>query len=189
MSSSFTVIPVLGMGAEDVVVATSGKDEGAVFTGTEDGSIWRVSPDGRQVDKVADTGGRPLGIEIDPDGRLVVCDAHRGLLRVDTDHGRGRVRRRQHRRHAGWCSATTQRSPPTGPSGSPTPPSTSASRSGSPSSSQDTRTGRLLRVGTDGTIEVVLDGLAFSNGVALSAAEDFVAVAESAAPHRRPTLA
>ena len=34
----------------------------------------------------AHTGGRPLGIEIDPrDGSLVVCDAYRGLLRVRGD--------------------------------------------------------------------------------------------------------
>ena len=36
---------------------------------------------------------------------------------------------------------------------------------------QDTRTGRLLRHDPDGTIEVVLDGLGFSNGVALAADE------------------
>ena len=45
---------------------------------------------------------------------------------------------------------------------------------------QNTTTGRLLRRDPDGTVEVVLDGLRFSNGVALSAAEDFVAVAECA---------
>jgi sugar lactone lactonase YvrE len=45
---------------------------------------------------------------------------------------------------------------------------------------QNTTTGRLLRRDPDGTLEVVLDGLRFSNGVALSAAEDFVAVAECA---------
>ena len=84
---SITVIPVPGPGAEDVVVATSGPDEGAVFTGTEDGAIWRVSHDGSKVDRVAETGGRPLGLEIDLDGRLLVCDAHRGLLRVDTRSG------------------------------------------------------------------------------------------------------
>ena len=76
-----------GAGAEDVVVATHGPDEGSVFTGTEDGAIWRVSPDGAKVDRVAETAGRPLGIEIDLDGRLLVCDAHRGLLRVDTRSG------------------------------------------------------------------------------------------------------
>jgi sugar lactone lactonase YvrE len=46
---------------------------------------------------------------------------------------------------------------------------------------QDTRTGRLLRLTTDGRIDVVEEGLAFANGVALSAAEDYVAVAETAA--------
>ena len=46
---------------------------------------------------------------------------------------------------------------------------------------QDTRTGRLLRLGADGEAEVVLDGLAFANGVALSRDESFVAVAETGA--------
>ena len=84
---SITVVPVPGPGAEDVVVATHGPDEGSVFTGTEDGAIWRISPDGAKVDRVAETAGRPLGLEIDLDGRLLVCDAHRGLLRVDTRSG------------------------------------------------------------------------------------------------------
>ena len=81
------VIPVPAPGAEDVVVAGTGPDEGAVFTGTEDGSIFRIARDGDRIDRVARTGGRPLGLELDPDGRLVVCDARRGLLRVDVTTG------------------------------------------------------------------------------------------------------
>src|SRR5690606_799757 len=46
---------------------------------------------------------------------------------------------------------------------------------------QATRTGRLLRRDPDGTVTVVERGLAFANGVALSAGEDFVAIAESGA--------
>ena len=84
---SLKVIPVPGPGAEDVVVGLSGPDEGAVFTGTEDGSIFRISHDGGKVDRIAQTQGRPLGIEIDLDGRLLVCDAHKGLLRIDTASG------------------------------------------------------------------------------------------------------
>jgi sugar lactone lactonase YvrE len=42
-----------------------------------------------------------------------------------------------------------------------------------------TRTGRLIRLAPGGRPEVVLDGLAFANGVALSADEAFVAVAET----------
>ena len=84
---SFQVIPVPAFGAEDVVVGAQGPDEGAVFTGTEDGSIFRISHDGNRIDRVAQTGGRPLGIEIDLDGRLLVCDAHLGVLRIDTGSG------------------------------------------------------------------------------------------------------
>ena len=74
-----------GHGPEDVAA----DDRGQIFTGTEDGRIWRWAPDahaGAVPDLVADTGGRPLGIEIDPrDGSLVVCDAYRGLLRITGD--------------------------------------------------------------------------------------------------------
>ena len=37
-SRQLTVVPIPGPGAEDVVVATRGPDQGAVFTGTGDGA-------------------------------------------------------------------------------------------------------------------------------------------------------
>ena len=43
-----TVIPVPGHGAEDVVVDA----EGWVCTGTEDGAVFRVRPDGARIDRV-----------------------------------------------------------------------------------------------------------------------------------------
>jgi sugar lactone lactonase YvrE len=43
-----------------------------------------------------------------------------------------------------------------------------------------TRTGRLLRRRPGGQVDVLIDGLAFANGVALAADESFVAVAETA---------
>ncbi len=74
-----------GAGPEDVLVDASG----ALVTGAVDGRIWRWPAGARPVDRpelVADTGGRPLGIELDPrDGSLLVCDAWRGLLRVTGD--------------------------------------------------------------------------------------------------------
>src|SRR6478609_10389377 len=81
--SELTVIPVPGHGAEDVVVDAAGW----VYTGTEDGAVFRVRPDGGRIDRVGDTGGRPLGLELLPDGRLLVCDARLGLLAVDTGSG------------------------------------------------------------------------------------------------------
>ena len=41
-----------------------------MLSGTEDGAIFRLSHDGRRIDRVAHTGGRPLGLELHPDGRL-----------------------------------------------------------------------------------------------------------------------
>jgi sugar lactone lactonase YvrE len=177
---SFTVIPVPGPGAEDVVVATSGPDEGAVFTGTEDGSIFKVSPDGRRVERVARTGGRPLGIEFAPDGRLLVCDAHCGLLWVDPRDGEVEpITDSVDGTPMMFCNNAAI-------AGDGTIWFTdSSTRYGierwKDDFVQDTRTGRLLRLDPDGTLTTVLDGLAFANGVALAADESYVAVAETAA--------
>ncbi len=175
-----TRVPVPGPGAEDVVVATHGPDEGAVFTGTEDGNIFRVSHDGRRIDRVAHTGGRPLGLEIGPDGRLLVCDAHRGVLRIDTATGAVEpVTDSVAGRKMLFCNNAAIASDGT------IWFSDSSTRFGidkwKDDFVQDTRTGRLLRLAPDGRIDVVEEGLAFANGVALSAAEDYVAVAETAA--------
>ncbi|MGZ4450889.1 MAG: SMP-30/gluconolactonase/LRE family protein [Nocardioides sp.] len=177
---ALTVVPVPGPGAEDVVVGTSGRDEGCVFTGTADGSIFRVSHDGRRVERVAHTEGRPLGIEIDLDGRLLVCDARRGLLRVET--GSGAIEQVTDRLGGApmmFCNNAAIASDGT------VWFSDSSTRFGidhwKDDLVQDTRTGRLARLAPDGTLEVVLDGLAFANGVALAADESWVAVAETAA--------
>lgn len=180
MSTSITVIPVPAEGAEDVVVATSGPHEGAVFTGTDDGSIFRVDPDGDRIDRVARTGGRPLGLEIDPDGRLLVCDARRGLLRVDVATGTVElVTDTVAGRRITFCNnAAISASGDTWFSDSSTEFGIDRWRD---DLVQHTCTGRLLRRTPDGSTEVVLDGLAFANGVALAADESFVAVAESGA--------
>ncbi|MGK5681453.1 SMP-30/gluconolactonase/LRE family protein [Actinoplanes sp. URMC 104] len=74
-----------GHGPEDVAVGP----DGHVYSGTHEGQIWRWPPDahaGAVPELIADTGGRPLGIEADPrDGSLIVCDAYRGLLRLTGD--------------------------------------------------------------------------------------------------------
>jgi sugar lactone lactonase YvrE len=176
----FQVIPVPAYGAEDVVVGTQGRDEGAVFTGTEDGSIFRISDDGSRIDRVAQTGGRPLGIEIDLDGRLLVCDARRGVLRVDTITGTVEaVTDSVAGRPMMFCNNAAIASDGT------VWFSDSSTKYGidrwKDDFVQNTRTGRLLRMTPDGSVEAVLDGLAFANGVALSKNEDFVAVAESGA--------
>lgn len=178
-ASRLTVHPVPGHGAEDVVVGTAGRHEGAVFTGTDDGSIWRLSHDGRRLDRVAQTGGRPLGIELHPDGRLLVCDARRGVLRVDVGSGRVEtVVDLVGGRPMMFCNNAAVAADGT------VWFSDSSLCFGidrwKDDLVQDTRTGRLLRMTTDGEVTVVVDGLAFANGVALAGDESCVLVAETA---------
>ena len=83
MPLPLTVIPIPGPGAEDVLVAPDGR----VWTGTADGAIHVHDPADRETTTVTATGGRPLGLENLPDGRILVCDAHRGLLALDPATG------------------------------------------------------------------------------------------------------
>ncbi len=172
--------PLPGHGAEDVLVLTDGPHEGSVLSGTEDGAIFRLSHDGRRIDRVAHTGGRPLGLELHPDGRLLVCDARRGLLRVDL--ATGDVEQVVHEvggREMVFCNNAAIASDGTvWFSDSSTRFSIEQWKD---DFVQDTRTGRLLRLDPSGEVSVVLDGLAFANGVALAADESFVVVAETGA--------
>ncbi|MEW5741153.1 MAG: SMP-30/gluconolactonase/LRE family protein [Myxococcota bacterium] len=54
--------------------------QGRLVTGLKDGRIVRLSPGNDEATLVADTKGRPLALAYHPDGRLIICDAHAGLL-------------------------------------------------------------------------------------------------------------
>jgi sugar lactone lactonase YvrE len=171
-----TVHPVPAMGAEDVVVA----DNGLVYTGTEDGSVFSVRPDGSRVELVGHTGGRPLGLELLPDGRLLVADAHQGLLAMEIATGAvERLVESVNGRRMLFCNNAAVAE------NGDIWFSDSSTRYGiehwKDDFVQDTRTGRLLCRRADGTVEKHLDGLAFANGVALAADESYVAVAETGA--------
>lgn len=59
--------------------------QGRIYTGFEDGRVARFEPDGSGYALLANTGGRPLGVFVHPDGGLIVCDAAKGLLRIGGD--------------------------------------------------------------------------------------------------------
>jgi sugar lactone lactonase YvrE len=174
MTCPLTVIPVPGPGAEDVVVDA----DGWVLTGTADGAVFRVRPDGRRIDRVGDTGGRPLGLELLPDRRLLVCDARRGLLALDPADGTvEELTTLVGGRPMEFCNNAAVHS------GGDIWFSDSSRRYGIDRWKADlvenTASGRLLRRSPDGAVEVVLGGLRFANGVALAADESYVAVAET----------
>jgi sugar lactone lactonase YvrE len=72
----------VGPGPEDMTMAF----EGLMYTGLQDGRIVRFDPDSdAPAETFVNTGGRPLGMEVGIDGRLIVADAFKGLLAIDAD--------------------------------------------------------------------------------------------------------
>jgi sugar lactone lactonase YvrE len=168
------VFDLPGAGPEDVVLDASGH----LFAGVNDGRILRISPDGGHVDVIADTGGRPLGVEIDGDGDLLVCDARLGVLHVDHRTGKvitvidriGGVPMMFCDNSAITADGTTYFTD-------------SSQRFGLDHYKADllahTGTGRLFRRTPDGSVDLVADGLQFANGVALAPDESWLAVAQT----------
>jgi len=170
------VLSVPAYGAEDVVVA----DNGIVFTGTEDGSVFAVRPDGSGADLVGSTGGRPLGIELLGDDRLLIADAHHGLLTMTIATGalETLVDAVENQPLVFCNNAAVARNGDIWFSDSST---VFGIEKWKHEILQETRTGRLLCLRTNGLVETHLDDLSFANGVALAADESYVAVAETAA--------
>lgn len=168
------VIPISGEAPEDVVVDS----EGRLLTGVGDGRILRIDPERRIEQTVGETGGRPLGLEVLADGRVLICDPHRGLLRLDPDSGQveelvTEVRGRKLR----FCSNAT------------------AAADGSIWFTESTRrfdfedyrgaiiehraSGSLFRRDPGGEVEPVLTDLHFANGITLTGDGSAVLIAET----------
>ncbi len=80
---AYALIPLPGEGPEDVVAGP----EGVIYTGLLDGRVVAVAPEDGAVREVANTGGRPLGLEATADGRLLICDSPKGLLELNLKTG------------------------------------------------------------------------------------------------------
>lgn len=165
-------------GPEDVAV----DHEGRLVTGTDDGGIWRYEPrEGRglgSVTRVADTGGRPLGIEVLADGRYLVCDAQRGVLRVDD---RGRVETLTDT--AVGVPLVACNNSAVGSDGVVYFTDSSAKFTVAEHRLdliEHRGTGRLIRFDpATGETDLLADGLQFANGVGLAADESYLVVAET----------
>ncbi len=167
-----------GSAPEDVVIDV----EGRLVAGGDDGRIWRwpAGATGTDVpEEIAHTGGRPLGIEVDPrDGTLIVCDAYRGLLRIGHDRTISELTSTVAGTPILFCNNAGVAADGT------IYFSDSSSRYQLSSWKKDLLehrpNGRLLRYSpADGTTDVVADGLYFPNGVALTPDEQSIMLVET----------
>ena len=162
---------------EDVAVDA----KGLVVCAMVGGRVVTLDPATGNLREIGDVGeGRPLGLEVLPDGRILVCHDHRGLLRLNPVDGAvetlvGEV--------AGepllftsnavvqadgtiWFSQSTRRF-------------VFATYLGD--ILEHSAAGRLFRRDPGGSVDVVLDGLQFPNGIALTADEKALILAETGA--------
>jgi sugar lactone lactonase YvrE len=183
----------LGKGPEDVTVK-----DGYAYTGLEDGRIVRIRIDvpvppgsgplppdqtGTPVGEViANTAGRPLGLQFDPFGNIVVADAKKGLLAITPNRQIVVVRKDYQGMPLRFVDDLDIAKDGT------IYFSDASQRFGIDDYSLDIyegqSTGRLFAFSpTSGRFEEKMNGLAFANGVALGPDEEYVLVNETAA-HR-----
>jgi sugar lactone lactonase YvrE len=150
-----------------------------LFTGLADGRILRVDPSDDSVELVADTGGRPLGFEPVGDGRFLVCDSHRGLLRLDPSNGElETLVESVEGRRLMFCSNAAAQSDGTIWFTESTSRFHFEHYVGS--LLEHRPTGSLFRLDVDGSVEVVLRDLFFANGLSLTEDESALIMAETA---------
>jgi len=162
----------VGLGPESVAVDTAGK----VTCGLENGSIVRWSICEGTAVTIVDIGGRPLGMGFDAAGNLIVCDLYGRLLSISESGDIRELLTQIDGEPLGLINDLDV--------------SADGTLYFSESSTETTDTlldllehrpyGRLLAYHPDtGKAEVLLDGLYYANGVAVSSDESFVLVVET----------
>jgi sugar lactone lactonase YvrE len=162
-----------GTGPEDIAIDPDGRP----VTGLKDGRVVRFPPFGGNPETIGHVGGRPLGIELDTDGEsFIIANACLGLQRLSPNgkvtvlaHGyRGRPFRLTNNAAVArdgtiYFSVSSYRWP---------------LADYATDILERSATGAVYRLDTNGDLDLVLDGLVFANGVALSVVQRFVLVAE-----------
>lgn len=156
-------------------------DEGFLITGLHDGRVVRTSLDGNSLKVLGNTGGRPLGLARHPDGRLIISDALRGLIALNSDGSVSELSK-----EAGGVAFKFVDDVVIDNAGRYAYFSDASSRWGygedGAAIMEHGGDGRLLRYDfSTGATSVLLDGLQFANGVALGPDEAYVLVNETGA--------
>lgn len=172
------LLPDAAVGPEDLAVMP----DGTVYTTDLAGKLYRI--DGEVPELIEDLGGRPLGLKAGPDGALYIADSYRGILRwtgpgrletlVSEVAGAPLIYANQldiARDGTIYFSNSTDRFDPELLGGTkPTSVMTVWEQSNS---------GYVARRLPDGTVEKIADGFVYTNGIALSQAEDFLLINET----------
>lgn len=153
-------------------------EAGNLYAGVESGQILKIPAAGGVAEVFARTGGRPLGLHFDGSGALIVADARKGLLRINSREqattlatGHGGVDFRFTNDVDIAADGTIYFSD-----------ASSKFSQALLDIVEHGANGRLLAYHPEtGTTELLLDHLYFANGVAVSTDQSFVLVCETSA--------
>lgn len=161
--AELTVVPVPGHAPEDIVVDA----DGVLWTGVDDGRIVRIEPSGR-TSVVGTIAGRPLGMAVAHDGRLLICSSPGGLLAMDRGSGAVQVLTEAvDFRPLQFCSNVVEMPDGTIYFTQSTAKFTYAHFKAAIIEARGD--GGLFRRDPDGTVTTLLDNLYFANGLTLTA--------------------
>lgn len=177
-AAEMVLLPDGAIGPEDLAVGPGG----SVYSADRDGTLYQI--DGAEPRVLDQLGGRPLGLDVRPDGALYIADSFRGLMRwegpgtlellTDSIDGDPVVYANQlavARDGTVYFSNSSDRFDPETMGGTK-PTSVMTIWEQSP-------TGYVARRDPDGTVSKIAEGFVYTNGLALSPDEDFLLIAET----------
>lgn len=154
--------------------------DAALYVSVASGRILRMNADGDSQQVFASTGGRPLGMAFDGEGKLIVADAVKGLLRIDAD---GKVTVLAKANFANSVVVAASGKIYFTDSSMRFSPAQWGGTMGAATLDvmEQSATGRVLEYDpAGGALRVVASGLSLANGIALNRAEDTLFVSECA---------
>ncbi|BAQ75544.1 strictosidine synthase [Pseudomonas sp. Os17] len=156
-------------------------EQDQLISGLHDGRVIQTRLDGSTLKVLVNTGGRPLGLARHPDGRLIIADAIKGLLALDSQGQLQTLSTAANGLAFGFTDDVAVDA-----AGRYAYFSDASSRWGYGHDGEAViehgADGRLLRYDfQSGKTEVLLEGLEFANGVALGPDEAYVLVNETGA--------
>lgn len=160
--------------------AITPEPDGSLIAGLKDGRVVRLRVGKDEPEIIADTHGRPLAIERHPDGRLIICDAHEGLLALSAD-GKIEVLATSHN-NVPFRFVDDLAIAKNGDIYFTDASSRHSIEGFTLDLLEHQSSGRLLKyVPSTKELTELADGFSFTNGVALSPDESFLVVAETGA--------
>ena len=171
-------------GPEDVAAKII-NDRLYLFVSSQDGLIRQIDPVAGTYETFTDTGGVPLGLEFDGVGNLIIADAYKGLLSVDTAGAVTVLSDTVKGTSIDYADDLDIAADGVIYFSDASTKFGAASKGSTMNASlfeimESAGTGRVLAYdASDGSTEIVMDDLVFANGVAMSPDSDFILVIET----------